>query len=70
MAESLRQKEKILADREERLWREGVRRSERLKKINHTQLAEDIYIPHEARNDKNWQEAMENELESLSKHNV
>lgn len=73
MAENLRQKEKILADREERLRREGVRRSKRLEKINHAQLAENIYIPrdfNEACNDKNWQEAMENELESLGKHNV
>lgn len=71
--ENQRQKQEILKDREERLRGEGVRRSERLEKFHHTRVAGDIKIPSkytEACDDENWQEAMENELNSLQKHNV
>lgn len=54
---------------------EEVRRSEKLNRIDHAKTADDIniYIPRnykEACNDKNWLEAMENELKSLNKHEV
>lgn len=73
LAESLRQKKEILKTREEQLRKEGVRRSERLEKIHHAQVADNTYIPRdfdEASKDKNWQEAMEDELKSLSKYDV
>lgn len=52
-----------------------MRHSTRLNK-QYIQLVENIHLPHsfdEARNNKNWKnwrEIMENELESLNKHNV
>lgn len=68
-----RRKQEILKDREERLRGEEIRRSERLEKFHHARVAGDIKIPSkytEACDDENWQEAMENELNSLQKHNV
>lgn len=64
-AESLKKKEEMLKEREERLRKEGVRRSERLNKNHHAQMVDEVYIPsnvNEARNNENWQEAMENEI--------
>lgn len=72
-AESLRRKQEMLDDREERLRAEGVRRSERLANIQHAKIADNINIPpnvDEAYNDKNWREAMEEELDSLKRHEV
>ncbi|XP_039308828.1 uncharacterized protein LOC120358492 [Solenopsis invicta] len=74
--ESLRQKEKYVAERETRLREERVRRSARLKNIHHAQLMENIFVSrnfNEARNSNNWEnwkDAMKNELASLNKHDV
>lgn len=75
MAESVRRKEEYLKEREDRLRKEGVRRSVRLNK-QYVQVAENIPLPCsfvEARNGENWEDwkgAMEDELESLNRHNV
>jgi len=76
LAEGLRQKEETLRNREELLIKEGVRRSERLEKRYHAQIAGSIRIPHnfdeayDGENWKYWEKAMLDELDSLNKHDV
>lgn len=73
--ESMKQKEKELKEREDRLREEGVRRSTRLNKES-AQIVKSIQLPsniEEARDSREWEkwkEAMENKLESLDKHKV
>lgn len=73
--ESKKRKEETLKENEDRLKEIGVRRSARLNRQD-VQIAENIQLPHsivEARDSKEWEEwkrAMENELESLDKHNI
>lgn len=75
LAESLRRKEEYLKEREDRLREEGVKRSARLNK-HYAQLVENVPLSYsfdEARNSEkweNWKRAMEDELESLNRHNV
>lgn len=59
--------------RKKQLRKEGVRRSKRLEKLSCSQVADNISISRdfsEAYSDKNWQETMESELESLNVHDV
>lgn len=64
----MRRKEEFLKNREKQLRKEGVRRSQRLEKFHYAQIVNNINIPNfsEAHDNKNWQEAMEKELESLN----
>lgn len=75
-AESLKQKEKILMNRNECLRKEGVRCSDRLANLDHAQLVNVVPLPRnfdESYNNINreeWQEAMEDELRSLYEYDV